>query len=124
MARTYQASRLSGLTVSGTPGGTPAFMLPEQILKFRDARPPADQYASAATLYHLLTGEHVHGRSASVPELFMKILTEDPVPICPLRPDVPEPMATAIHRVLAREPEARFADVSAFQAALLPFRET
>jgi hypothetical protein len=32
---------------------------------------------------------------------------------------VPEALAAAIHRTLAREPEDRFPDVAAFRAALL-----
>jgi serine/threonine-protein kinase len=123
LARTYQDSQLSGLTVEGTPGGTPAYMPPEQILRFRDARPPADQYSTAATLYHLLTGEHVHGRCESVHELYMKVLGSDPIPIRSHRPDIPDPLAQAIHRALAREPQSRFPGVGAFREALLPFRD-
>jgi serine/threonine-protein kinase len=122
LARTYQASRLSGLTVSGTPGGTPAYMPPEQILNFREARPPADQYTSAATLYNLVTGAHVHGQCCSVEEMFMKILTDEPIPIRSVRPEVPEKLAAVIHRALAREPEARFESADAFRTALLPFQ--
>src|SRR4051794_38930479 len=32
LARTYQASQLSGLTLAGTTGGSPPFMAPEQVL--------------------------------------------------------------------------------------------
>jgi serine/threonine protein kinase len=123
LARTYQDSQLSGLTVEGAPGGTPAYMPPEQILRFRDAQPSADQYSAAATLYNLLTKEHVHGRCESVHELFAKILGSDPVPIQSHRPDLPVPLAQAIHRALAREPTARFKDVRAFRQVLLPFRD-
>src|SRR5439155_19533887 len=56
LARVYQTSRLSGLTMNGDIGGTLPFMAPEQILNFREAKPPVDQYAAAATLYNLLTG--------------------------------------------------------------------
>src|SRR5581483_3593591 len=39
LARAYQASPMSGLTVAGTVGGTPQFMPPEQVLDFRSVRP-------------------------------------------------------------------------------------
>ena len=41
-------------------GGTLAFMPPEQITHYRETGPPADQYAAAATLYTLLTGQFVY----------------------------------------------------------------
>jgi serine/threonine-protein kinase len=123
LARTYQDSQLSGLTVEGAPGGTPAYMPPEQFLRFRDAQPPADQYSAAATLYKMLTGEHVHGRCGSVHELFQKILGSEPIPIRSRRPEIPERLAQVVHLALAREPKSRFPDVAAFRDALLPFRE-
>ena len=52
LARAYQASAMSGLTMTGTPGGTPGYMPPEQVMDFRNARPASDQYAAAATLIH------------------------------------------------------------------------
>jgi serine/threonine-protein kinase len=109
------------LTVAGTPGGTPAFMPPEQVLDFRGVRPAADQYAAAATLYYLLSGEHVYGRCADVQELFKRILTTDPVPLLQRRPDLPGPLAAAVHRALARRAEDRFPDVAALCGALRPW---
>src|SRR5262249_48080058 len=53
LARAYQASQFSGLTITGSAGGTPAYMPPEQVRDFRTVKPPADQYAAAATLYNL-----------------------------------------------------------------------
>ena len=60
LARVYQASQLSGLTMTGDRGGTPAFISPEQITRFRECKPPVDQYAAGATLYYLLTGQFVY----------------------------------------------------------------
>src|SRR5262249_40746159 len=60
LARVYQASEMSGLTFNGDIGGTVAFMPPEQITEYRDAKPPSDQYAAAASLYNLLTGKYVY----------------------------------------------------------------
>ncbi len=123
LARTYQASQLSGLTMTGSAGGTPSFMPPEQVLDFRSVRPPADQYAAAATLYNLLTGHHVYELALSAQDMFRQILLTDPVPIQERRADVPAPLAAVIHRALARRPEDRFADVAAMRVALLPFRQ-
>ena len=40
-------------------------MPPEQVNNFRDVTPAADQYAAAATVYHLLTGQHVYDKAPS-----------------------------------------------------------
>lgn len=45
------------------------------------------------------------------------VSTEDPVPLRDRRPDG----LAAVHRALAREPAARFPDVAALRAALVPF---
>ena len=120
LARAYQESPLSGLTMSGSAGGTPRFMPPEQVTDFRGVRPAADQYSAAATLYHLLTGAFIFDGTGTQ-ELFRKMLTEDPVPLRSRRPDVSPALATVVHRALARRPEERFADVAAFARSLLPF---
>ena len=107
LARVYQASEMSGLTFNGDIGGTVAFMPPEQITEYRDAKPPADQYAAAASLLQpALTNKYVYDLPDSdFPKQLRLILNEDPVPILKRRKDIPKAMAAAIHRALAREPE-------------------
>jgi serine/threonine-protein kinase len=121
LARVYQSSRISGLTMTGTPGGTVAFMAPEQITHFREARPPADQYSAAATLYNLLTDHYIYDFSGRVELQLGLILQQDPVPIRERQPDLPAELAGVIHRALARGPEDRFADARQFRLALSPF---
>jgi serine/threonine-protein kinase len=121
LARAFEASRLSGLTLNGEIGGTPAFMPPEQITHYREVTPAADQYSLAATLYHLLTARHTFDFQGDMSWRLIQILTEPPVPVRDRRPDVPEGLAEVIHRGLQREPAARFPDLAAFRAALLPF---
>jgi serine/threonine-protein kinase len=121
LARVYQASRLSGLTMTGEVGGTPAYMAPEQVSNYREARPPADQYAAAATLYHLLTGKFVFDTPSNFRQWFSLILQEDPVPVRSRRRDLPAGLAEVIHRALAKEPEDRYPDVAAFREALRVF---
>jgi len=89
LARVYQASKLSALTMEGHVGGTPCFMAPEQLLSIRDAPPSSDQYAAAATLYYLLTGKFVYDMPRDIYLVFAKILNEEPVPIKKRRADVP-----------------------------------
>lgn len=118
LARIYQSSQMSGLTMAETTGGTPLFMPPEQITDFRKAKPPADQYSAAATLYYLLTGRGPH-TAKKVEELFRKILLEEPTPLRELCQGASKKLEQAIHRALMRQPEARFADVLQFRQAIL-----
>lgn len=118
LARVYQASRLSGLTLHGDIGGTVAYMPPEQITNYREVSPAADQYSAAATLYFLLTGQPVYDFAASELEPLVLILQEDPIPIQDRRGDISDDLAETIHRGLMREPRHRFADVAAFREAL------
>jgi serine/threonine-protein kinase len=121
LARTYQASQLSGLTMTGSKGGTAAFMPPEQVLDFRSVKPAADQYAAAAALYHLLTGRCLYDKAESTADLMMRILQSNPVPLRSRRPDLPAALTAAVDRGLARNVADRFPDVTAFQKALTPF---
>lgn len=125
LARAYHQSRMSGLTVLGDVGGTLPYMAPEQITNYRDARPPADQYSAAATLYHLLTGHDLYDFDEDRTDgQLMKILAESPVPIRNRRPEIPERLAWIIHQALAKDPGKRFPDAAAFREALLPFSRT
>jgi eukaryotic-like serine/threonine-protein kinase len=122
LARVYQASEMSGLTFNGDIGGTVAFMPPEQITEYRDAKPPSDQYAAAASLYNLLTGRYVY----DLPEhdfqrSLLIVLSDDPVPIEKRRSDLPRGLPQVIKKALAREPAERYVDVAAFRQALRPF---
>jgi serine/threonine-protein kinase len=109
---------MSGLTVAGTAGGTPAFMPPEQVLDFHSARPAADQYAAAATLYFLLTAQTIYEPAPTTMELMMCILNSEPIPLRPTAPALPGRLGEVIRRALARDPRQRFADVSAMRQAL------
>jgi serine/threonine-protein kinase len=121
LARVYQESRMSGLTIEGDVGGTPAFMPPEQITGFRQAKPAADQYASAATLYNLLTGHLLFDFEKTRGNNLDRVIKEAPVSILVRRPDLPAELASLIHRALAKDPEQRFEDVGVFRAELKAF---
>jgi eukaryotic-like serine/threonine-protein kinase len=121
LARVYQESQLSGLTMLGEVGGTLAFMPPEQITNFRQVTPAADQYSAAATLYNLLTGQLLFDFKSAPEQAITFILQEQPLPIRQCRPELPGELAAVIHRALAKEPEERFANIQEFRTALLPF---
>jgi len=122
LARVYHASPLSGLTTLGDVGGTTPYLPPEQITAYREVNPAADQYATAATLYRLLTGKYLYDfQDLPTEQRMAKILLDEPVPIQNHRPHLPDALAQLIHHALEKDPAARFPDAAAFRDALLPF---
>jgi len=122
LARAYHASPMSGLTILGDIGGTIPYMAPEQIAHYRDAKPPADQYAAAATLYHLLTGEHPFDfQECSTHLRLAKILCDEPVSLRDRRAEIPTALARVVHRALEKDPSRRFPNAASMRSALAPF---
>ena len=121
LARVYQTSQLSGLTMTGDLGGTVAFMAPEQIQRYREAKPPVDQYAAGATLYNLLADKFIYDLMRNIQDQILMVLQQKPVPIQSRRPDIPKALADIIHRAIAREVADRFPDVKTMRQALVKF---
>ena len=107
----------------GNVGGTIPYMPPEQITDYRHVDSAADQYATAATLYRLLTDSYIFDFDSDRPlaQQLSRILLDPPVPIRQRRDDVPEELARTIHCALEKEPAKRFPDARAFRETLLPF---
>src|SRR5262245_6137817 len=121
LARAFESSRMSGITMQGEVGGTPAFMAPEQVSHYRDVLPAADQYSVAATLYNLLTDRYPYELPKNVGQQLVMILTEPPVPIRDRDPGIDAGLAGVIHKAMSREPAERFPDAAAFRKALQPY---
>lgn len=96
-----------GFTSTGIVIGTPAYMAPEQAEGSSTLTPSVDQYALGALLYEVLTGAPpFEGDTAS--SLYMRHLTEVPIPVSARCPHCPPPLATAVARMLAKTPADRF----------------
>jgi serine/threonine protein kinase len=121
LARVYETSRISGLTMQGEIGGTPAYMAPEQVTHYRQVKPAADQYAAAATLYKILTGHYIHDLPKDLGVAIGIIVSADPVPISARGQTLPIGLADVIHKALSREPEDRYLDVMTFRKELARF---
>jgi len=93
------------LTLEDTTVGTPSYMAPEQV---RGLRPDglADVYALGVVAYEAATGWPPFIGGSGV-EIALKHLTDRPVPLGILRPDLPEELALLIDRMLSKDPEAR-----------------
>jgi serine/threonine-protein kinase len=121
LAKSFRSIGLSGLTFSGEMRGTIPFMPPEQILDFKTVQPSADLYATAATLYYLLTGSFLYDDVSDGNDLIRILLEEHPVPISRRRADLPQELCLVMNKCLARDPADRYPSANAMRRALRPF---
>jgi pSer/pThr/pTyr-binding forkhead associated (FHA) protein len=121
LAKSFRGVGLSGLTFSGEMRGTVPFMPPEQMLDFKTVTPLADLYATAATLYYLLSCKYIYDEPTGGGDLIRMLLEEHPIPIRKRRADVPAPLAAVMEKCLARDPKQRFPDANSMRRALKPF---
>jgi serine/threonine-protein kinase len=121
LAKSFRGVGLSGLTFSGEMRGTVPFMPPEQMLDFKTVTPLADLYATAATLYYLLTCEFIYDDKAVGGDMIRMLLEELPVPISKRRSDIPPALASVLERCLNRDPNDRYPDAATMRKALRPF---
>jgi hypothetical protein len=121
LAKSFRGVGLSGLTFSGEMRGTVPFMPPEQMLDFKTVTPLADLYATAATLYYLLTCQYVYDEPAGGGDLIRMLLEEPSIPVRTRRPDVEPALAEVIEKCLARDPKVRYPDATTMRQALKPF---
>lgn len=113
IARITDATR----TRTGMVLGTPSFMAPEQIAgRHVDGR--SDLYALGVTLFQLLTGQ-LPFQGESLAELMYKVTNETAPDLRSLRPDLPEALARAVARALAKSPQDRYQDGDALAADLM-----
>jgi serine/threonine-protein kinase len=107
-----------GATVTGRVMGTPAFMPPEQALGRRleiDAR--ADVWSVGATLFTLISGEHVH-EAETAEEHLVSAATKPARSLATVAPAAAKEVVAVVDRALSFAKEDRFADAGAMRAAL------
>lgn len=106
---------ISGITTTNMTVGTVAYAAPEQLMgEPMDGR--ADQYALAATTYHLLTGAHVFPHSNPAVVISRHLNATVPV-LAGLRAELAS-LDLVMAAALAKNPGARFACCTDFARAL------
>jgi len=96
--------------------GTPSYMSPEQVEE-NPLTHQSDMYCLGIVLYELLTGLRPFV-ARTLPALFKKILTDQPVPPSRLQAGVPAELDPVVMRALAKKPEDRFASWADFALEL------
>lgn len=107
LAKSFENAGYSGMTITGTAGGTPYFMPREQITQFKYVQPVSDLWSVAATAYHALTGRfplEFSGRRDWIEVL----LNDEPTPIREYLPGVPPGLARVLDRALLFDTERRY----------------
>jgi serine/threonine protein kinase len=106
----------SDLTGAGDVLGTPSYMAPEQLAG-KAADPRADQFATAAVFFELLSGvKPFQGKSLA--ESMLNMERRGPSDICALNPEVSLALKAVIDRALAFDPERRYSSAAEFARAI------
>jgi eukaryotic-like serine/threonine-protein kinase len=110
------------LTATNSALGTPLYMAPEQASSPRDVDLRSDIYSVGVIAYELLTSvTPFTSESGELTEILFKLFTADVPPIRSRREDLPEALASVIHKALSRNPAERFVNAAEFAEALRPF---
>jgi predicted Ser/Thr protein kinase len=97
--------------------GTLMYMAPE-VLSGHAADAKADQYSLGLIAYELLAGEHPLGHSTDLASVVRGHTDLPLIPITDRVPNLPRPVADALHRALSKKADQRFASVGEFIAAM------
>lgn len=102
--------------------GTPRYMAPEQLklAHLVDAR--TDIWGLGVVLHQLIAGQ-LPFAAQSLDAHCRAVLTEDPISLDKVRPDVPAELARVVRRCLSKDPSHRYASVTELATALMPFSE-
>jgi serine/threonine-protein kinase len=99
--------------------GTPIYVSPEQASALPlDGR--ADIYAMGVTLYEMLTGKFPFPAEDPVQAVVLR-LTNEPTPLCEIRPDVDPVFESIVMRALQKDRDKRFSSAAEMSKNLLDF---
>ena len=105
------------VTREGTTVGTVDYMAPEQARDSRATSLKSDIYSLGCTLFFLLTGQPPFPGGDVADKLHRHCHGPIPDPR-DIRPDVPPALSRVVKTMLAKKPDARYADYDALIAAL------
>jgi serine/threonine-protein kinase len=99
--------------------GSPLYMSPEQMRSSRDVDARADIWSLGIILYELVTGRATF-LADTVTELAIRVASEPPPPMRPLRAEVSPALEAVIFKCLEKDRDRRYRNVGELATALLP----
>lgn len=117
LAKNFETSGFSGMTVTGQYAGTFQFMPREQLTHFRYVKPASDVWSMGATFYNMLTGRLPHDFPPTK-DPGEVVLHGEAVPIRKRDASVAKNLASVIDRALATRPEDRYENGEDMRRAL------
>lgn len=100
--------------------GTADYLAPEQAIECSKVDGRADLYSLGCTAYFLMTGQPPF----PLDKMSLKLIahqTKPPQPIRTINPAIPEGLAVAVHRLLAKKPDDRYRTATDVMEALAPY---
>jgi hypothetical protein len=105
----------ASMTTTGSVIGTPYFMSPEQCAG-KIAAPQSDQYSLGVVAFHMLTGALPFQADTLAAIMHHHFFTPPP-DVTKVREDIPDELGAILDRVLAKDPERRYATTADMLAA-------
>ncbi len=112
LARIVGEAGDEGLTATGEARGSYAYSPLECLADAKRAKPPADLFGAAATLYFALTGSPYYDEELAAQGMPNVFGGKSIVPLRERRDDAPESLARVIEKGLAIEPEDRWSSAA------------
>jgi serine/threonine-protein kinase len=117
-----KADQSEDLTSTGTVLGTAAYVSPEQI-RGEEVTGAADQYSLGVVLYEALTSEQPFQGDSPLLTAAQR-LEHDATPVRAVRQDVPRALEATLERMMAREPDQRYPDLTTVTETLTEHADT
>ncbi|MCP2728556.1 protein kinase domain-containing protein [Limnofasciculus baicalensis] len=118
LAKAFDQAGLSGQTFSGRDfAGTLEFLPRQQVIDYKYVTPEVDVWATAASLYCMLTG--CCPRNFDDKEPFLVVLQTDAIPIRQRNSAIPVGLAEVIDFALVDKPDIYFKSAREFKEALV-----
>ncbi len=107
LAQLVTPDQSAALTQVGITVGTPLYMSPEQV-EGKSLDPRSDIYSLGVTFYHMLAGAPPFSGDTAL-SVAVQHLKKQAVPLEQVRPDLPASLCRMVHKMMAKNPDARFA---------------
>ncbi|MCY3023180.1 MAG: protein kinase [Planctomycetota bacterium] len=122
LSKNIGEAQQSFYTQTGVAMGTPHYISPEQAKGEKTIDGRTDIYSLGATFYHLITGQTpFSGTTAAM--VMMKHLSEQLPNPQDIVPDIPDGIVQVIQKMMAKDPNDRYADCAALLEDLEQVRQ-